>query len=140
MKQCSQCKEEKEESSFYRNAKHGYFPYCKACAKIKYAKAHYEDNKDLYKGRSKQNNLNYRNKFIKYKSTLSCNVCGESRYWCIDFHHVKPDEKIDTICNIVRLNSSERLEQELKKCIPLCKNCHADLHHRERKPSSSKLS
>jgi len=136
MKQCSQCKEEKDEVNFFRNAKHGYFPYCKACAKIKYAKTHYEDNKDLYKERSKQNFSKHKSKFIEYKSTLSCSMCNETRYWCIDFHHVNPQEKTASICKILRDNSSKKLERELKKCIPLCRNCHADLHYQERLLSS----
>jgi len=132
MKKCSQCKEEKDEDNFFRNAKRGYFPYCKACAKKRYAKTHYENNKSLYKIRSKQSSSKNRKKFIEFKSTLTCSVCEESRHWCIDFHHINPAEKTATVSQIVAENSFKKLNQELEKCIPLCKNCHADLHYRER--------
>lgn len=51
---------------------------------------------------------------------------GEDRWWVLDFHHTSPDEKEGSISNLV--DSPNKLEKELEKCIVLCSNCHRDLH------------
>ena len=69
--------------------------------------------------------------FIKsIKSTLKCEICGENRPWCLDFHHINPEEKEGEIAKLIE--SPRRLQEELKKCIVLCANCHRDLHYKER--------
>lgn len=66
----------------------------------------------------------------EFKSTLKCVICGENRPWCLDFHHINPEEKEGEIVKLIE--SPRRLQEELKKCIVLCANCHRDLHYKER--------
>ena len=131
MKTCNRCNVEKPLTEFYKNSKRVY-PYCKACAKQAYAKTHYENNKELYKQRSKASVKNFIENYKEYKKTLKCSKCNESRPWCLAFHHTDPTKKDMTVSNIVTYNSRKKLQEEIDKCIVLCHNCHADLHYRER--------
>lgn len=58
-----------------------------------------------------------------------CYICGESNFIKFDFHHI--NGKIDKEENISKMNSNKRwsiIENELKKCQLLCKNCHKEIH------------
>jgi len=68
----------------------------------------------------------------EYKRTILCSVCGENHPACLDFHHKNPQNKINTISDLVnRGYSKETIFREINKCIVLCKNCHAKLHSRQ---------
>ncbi len=54
-----------------------------------------------------------------------CKLCGESRHWVLDFHH--NGEKTNTI-SFLRKNRWSILKNEIKNCILLCANCHAEKH------------
>lgn len=59
-----------------------------------------------------------------------CCICGYNRsHDAIDFHHVDPSKK-DFSIGRVRANpkSIKRIVEELKKCIPVCANCHREIH------------
>lgn len=107
-RQCSKCNEIKDLSHFY-------FTICKDC---------YNKSKKLDKERKRE----------IIKSKLSCSNCGYNK--CIaalDFHHLNPGEKEIGISQLIKKNCSiEKIEEELKKCIVLCANCHRELHYNER--------
>lgn len=69
-----------------------------------------------------------KNKLLDYKKNLSCTHCGLQDHRVIEFHHVK-DKKY----NISRMASRgycwETILNEIKKCIPLCSNCHRIIHY-----------
>src|SRR5690606_33960089 len=46
----------------------------------------------------------------------------------LDFHHVNPEEKEYSFNQLVKKNWNE-VVSELKKCVLLCKNCHAEQHN-----------
>lgn len=60
-----------------------------------------------------------------------CKFCGDTNIFHLSFHHIndnkefKISEMIDTRWSII--------EEELKKCILLCENCHAEFHYLENK-------
>lgn len=59
---------------------------------------------------------------------IKCKICGyEKSFYAIDFHHLNPEEKEFEISEMWHL-SIEAIKKELSKCIPLCRNCHAELH------------
>lgn len=67
--------------------------------------------------------------FKNYKGKQECLACGEGDPSCIEFHHVNPKEKRRSISGLVRSGASfEILLEELKKCAPLCSNCHKKHH------------
>lgn len=72
-----------------------------------------------------------------------CSSCGYSK--CIealDFHHLDPSQKDGIISQMIwKSGYSSGLAnviEEAKKCVLLCKNCHTDLHHEEKKLSTSR--
>ena len=63
----------------------------------------------------------------------SCHVCGESDPACLDFHHIDPETKIETVASLVYGQcSQESILEEIRKCVVLCSNCHRKLHSKEK--------
>lgn len=68
---------------------------------------------------------------VAYKGG-KCSVCGYDK--CIaalGFHHIDPSEKDFGIATSGVTRSWEKLKVELDKCIIVCANCHAEVHHNE---------
>lgn len=63
----------------------------------------------------------------RIKTGLSCFVCGISNPILLDFHHVDPSAKSG---NISELKAHDIIASEVKKCLPICANCHRKLHAR----------
>lgn len=60
-----------------------------------------------------------------------CSKCGGVFDPCVyDFHHTQPEHKDFTIGENM-LVGKQRFEQEVKKCILLCANCHRLEHKKE---------
>lgn len=134
MKTCNKCKRNLDESNFSKKGK-GLQSVCKACHK-EYRDAHYQRNKDKYIQKTKERAAQYQEDYIKYKKTLSCNSCGESRYWLLEFHHTDSSKEF----NISTKSSSmplDTLKKEIDKCEVLCANCHRDRHYQERLASNA---
>lgn len=62
-----------------------------------------------------------------------CMKCGYKRnLWALSFHHTNPQEKefkldVRSLSN----RTIERIEQEVRSCVLLCHNCHAEEHYPE---------
>jgi hypothetical protein len=67
----------------------------------------------------------------EYKKNSSCVKCNESRGYVLDFHHINPAEKVFDIGNATKY-SIEKIQNEMKKCILLCRNCHSEFHYLEK--------
>lgn len=75
--------------------------------------------------------------FKDYKSKLSCEICGENRTPCLDFHHTDSSTKEKAIAEAVHNNwSLDKLKEEIDKCQVVCRNCHAMIHHAETQVSA----
>jgi len=70
-------------------------------------------------------------KYIKNKKTCSCKKCNESRWYVLDFHHIDSTEKSFELGNAPK-HSIEKIQNEIKKCITLCRNCHSEFHYLEK--------
>jgi len=57
-----------------------------------------------------------------------CVICGESDPVVIHFHHLDPNTKSFGVASGIGKYSWRRIEQEVKKCICVCANCHARIH------------
>lgn len=84
---------------------------------------------------SKKDYAKKRNQMIETKASIGgCVKCGYSK--CIeslDFHHKDPEEKEYTISQMIRSHrSQEDIDEEMKKCVVLCANCHREFHFLER--------
>lgn len=90
-KVCTKCKLEKPITEFAinRHRKDGHASDCKSCRKI-YRDRHYLENKEYYKEKASKYKSLRNKEFEKLRATLKCAICGETRHWCLDFHHINP--------------------------------------------------
>ena len=66
------------------------------------------------------------------KAQHKCAKCGEERSYLLDFHHIDPSVKDDTIARLTSSSSNkQRIQDEIDKCIVLCANCHREFHYLE---------
>lgn len=126
MKFCPKCKENKELEHFHKsNNSNKVAGYCKECAR-KDKKEHYLNNKSSYK----KSTLKWRKWLIDLKSSLSCEKCGYNKSpAALDFHHIDPKTKKFGINNTqTSKKTREEIEEEIKKCVVWCSNCHREHH------------
>lgn len=97
-----------------------------------YSKRHYEKNKQATIDRSAEVRKSFKAQWEIFKAAQVCTHCGFSHPAAIDFHHVirSPDNK--KLYKLLTNRSFKSALEEVKKCIPLCANCHRILHHNER--------
>jgi hypothetical protein len=63
------------------------------------------------------------------KGMDKCSKCGYDKCWsAIEFHHLNPADKSVTPARMFRKAITEERLAELNKCIPLCANCHREIH------------
>ena len=105
---------------------------CKVCIseidKEKY-KTNHDRQKKIRDRASEQNKLN-REYLKRCKKFLKCSNCGDDRWYVIDFHHIK-DKEFELSYMVRSGFSLKRIKEEMRKCIPLCANCHRELHYIE---------
>ena len=136
-KQCTKCREVKDLEGFYlnRNSRDGRQFQCKVCAKKQSARC-YQTHTYKHKARVLVQNA----KCVSYVRNIKengggCSTCGESRAWVLDFHHL--GNKESAVSTLAHAGKFRKLKAELEKCIILCRNCHADLHHHKRSKNAN---
>jgi len=68
-------------------------------------------------------------KFNEFKLSLGCSHCGYKRCpGCLDFHHIDPEFKEMRITASMWSSQGDKIKEEIKKCVLLCKNCHYEKH------------
>lgn len=117
-KVCSTCGEKFPLDNFYKSGKTKkgntrYSCECKECRKKRENKRYYEIKDDV---------SSYRK---------PCIHCGIDKPYLIEFHHRNPSEK-EFVIGIWRKKSKEDFLREIKKCDPLCRNCHEEYHYLNR--------
>ena len=59
-----------------------------------------------------------------------CVLCGYNKnIAALDFHHLDPSQKDYSPRGLMRKKSIDEIMNEIRKCILVCKNCHAEIHH-----------
>lgn len=132
---CSKCKKELPITEFrWRNkAQNKLHSQCKICEKEadkkRYATSKERKEKVLSNTlKYKQNNISF---IDKYKEKGCCK-CGEKRPYLMEFHHINPEEKTNTIAHMIKSSSLDNLKKEVEKCVLLCANCHREFHYLEK--------
>lgn len=92
------------------------------------AKAYKKRQGKVYSLRAAESRRNRKRKLIIYKGG-KCEMCGYDKDipGCYEFHHTDPSVKEYGIGS--KNYSFERLKEEADKCILVCRNCHAEVHH-----------
>jgi len=120
-KECPRCLITKPKSEWYtRNRKTGpsLSSYCKKCS----------NDVTVLRQRA------FKQKCVDYKGG-KCNHCGYSKsIAALEFHHEDPTQKDFTIASSRLTAFSDKIKQELDKCLLLCANCHREEHERLTRP------
>ena len=85
---------------------------------------------------NKYNDNRYVKKWANTKRAMDalggkCQKCGETHIATLSFHHVDPLEKEGLVAELVKGRDWNVIEQEIKKCVLLCENCHRKTHFDE---------
>lgn len=89
----------------------------------------YLRNKNKFLSRNTHRRHALREWLFELTKGVKCYICGESERACIDYHHLDPSTKHAEIGQMLsETRSKKKIEEELKKCIPLCSNCHRKFH------------
>ncbi len=58
-----------------------------------------------------------------------CQICGYNKCSrALNFHHIDPSKKNFGLSERGLTKSWEKIQEEIKKCILVCANCHMELH------------
>lgn len=82
--------------------------------------------------RQKERGLKRKLELVEYKGG-KCEKCGYNKnVAALQFHHINPEEK-EIKLDARRLSSTnmDTLYKEVDKCMLLCANCHAEIHHED---------
>lgn len=129
LKRCVECENEKPLSEFRKDSSRigGYRSECKVCSRARIKSVYTQRYSVKYNARTRKK-YNERVEFItEYKLLHPCIICGENEVACLDFHHVDPNEKENTVSQMLNGNM-EKLMEEINKCVMLCSNCHRKVH------------
>lgn len=134
MKICTDCNITKPLAEYtYDKARNRHLSKCRKCMAIRTEK-YRQKNKDKWRRDAAKHAKKYKQLILEWKSQ-GCKKCGENRPHVIDAHHINPEEKSFMIGTTMRGIGPTKIE--LKKCIPLCSNCHRDFHYQEKETGIS---
>jgi hypothetical protein len=134
-KLCKLCNQVKKIEEFPLNSpdakgRRYYMSKCKKCMTLSvkpYVQKYMKENPERWKEYGK-NTRNKRAELLKELRSEGCVKCKDKRYYVIDFHHLDPSKKDISVSDA----SISKIKSEVKKCILLCRNCHAEFHHQEK--------
>ena len=116
---CTKCHKELPITDFnWRNKEKGTRrSECKYCHSA-YMKQKYQEKKNIIQ---------------ELKSKCACAKCGDTRGYVLDYHHLDPKQKNNTVSRLISNNSNlDKTFEEIEKCIVLCANCHREFHYFEK--------
>ena len=111
---CSKCKVEKPNSEFYKrnDRSYGLTSMCKTCNQTDRVERQH----------------NFKQQCVDYKGG-ECQCCGYNDCnSALDFHHVDPKTKKFGIGKCRKTKMTQKILDELDKCILVCSNCHREIH------------
>lgn len=92
------------------------------------SKEHYERDKDKNFERNRKRYHEHKAYIDGIKTASGCKSCKWNEHpEALDFHHLDPNEKDQSISTMLRL-SKIRLDKEMAKCVILCARCHRLVH------------
>jgi hypothetical protein len=99
-------------------------------------RAWYYENKYKSTNKAKKKEFEKRNKeFIqRYKKICKCKKCGLSnKPYLLEFHHLDPSIKYKNVTDLqFNAYGIQKIKDEIRKCVMICRNCHMEYHYLER--------
>jgi len=112
VKKCTRCLLILIESEFYQKSSGKLYSYCKKC--------------NLAESVERQRQL--KTQCVNYKGG-KCVRCEYSKCQAaLDFHHLDPKEKDFSISRLRGTKFTQKIKDELDKCILVCCRCHREIH------------
>lgn len=105
-------------------------PYKDSIKQKEAQRKHYLENKEKFLSRNLQNRRKRQRWFQEeVMKNVVCMLCSEDCSACIDWHHKDPSKKDFAISQLIkRTTKKDRILEEIKKCVPVCANCHRKVH------------
>lgn len=127
-KRCPKCERELSTDQFNKRRGGRCVSYCRACQSL-YSRKHYVSNPPMYSKKRLESNrrLVTRNRLhaIEFLRTHPCVDCGEADPVVLEFDHVDPTTKVDSVSDLIRCAYSlERVKAEMARCEVRCVHCH----------------
>ncbi len=128
-KVCTTCNTEKPVTEFRKDKRRldGLQSWCKTCARAHHKSAYTTKYGERVKAKTNSRMAVARDWVLEYKTSRGCLKCGETSGCCLDFHHTDPEQK-DFELGGALSRSLAKIQQEVEKCVVLCKNCHTKVH------------
>lgn len=128
MKVCTACRRPKNKADFNKNrARHdGLQSRCRPCDQT-YAKKLYRkdpESAQKYVERARSSRISARKRVMAFLLEHPCVDCGEGDPVVLDFDHIDPAEKTDSVSQLFRNGAYKKAFEEIEKCIVRCANCH----------------
>jgi len=96
---------------------------------LAYQRSYYRRHKAEYLSKNRRRKNDARTYLRNLKKATPCAICGESDFRCLDFHHSRDHRKVTGLSELATDGAAiDRIDRELRKCVVLCKNCHAKEH------------
>lgn len=128
-KTCRLCKEPKPLTEYHPNkqCKFGVTGTCKPCSALR-VRQWYSDNRSRRQEASNSRNRDRKSKVVAHFGG-KCLDCQQSFPQCVyQFHHLDPNVK-EKNPSAYMSGRSDKMWNELSKCVMLCANCHLIRHH-----------
>ncbi len=108
-------------------------PYKDPKKQAEFQRKWYKKNKKVHMKRINDRRKNIRDKMREridlIKAQVGCVECGLDIPYALDFHHHTPEEKVRGISDLInRLAKREVVNEEILKCVVVCRNHHALIH------------
>ena len=97
-----------------------------------YHAEYYRENSTRAKSHKKRYEARNKRFITLLKKTSHCIKCSLKKWYLLEFHHIDPSTKTKNITDLqFNAYSLERIKNEIRKCVILCRNCHMEYHHLE---------
>lgn len=81
--------------------------------------------------RGKRNTAKKRAWIARVKEHLGCQVCGETAWTTLQFHHIDRNTKAGAPSDLFWDGKWDAFRTEIAKCALLCATCHRKVHHHD---------
>lgn len=96
-----------------------------------YNKLYYKKKKETRKAEIIKRQREIRSYFRNLKKETGCSVCGYNKSGsALHYHHTSKNKEHDIGRMMAQGRAIFSILEEIKKCILVCANCHAELHEK----------